>query len=516
MKLLELRFYPIDKNQHRFQVSVEGQGGEVHYKPALPFQKGEDSDEQNRASTIVKILESTKFDRQNFSEAEQDWMVDEQLLLSDRSAFDSQWLSNIGRKLYQVLGQSIQQVIEASVADAKRDRTWLHIRLRFPADVPQNVRLTDYPWELLYNEYGFLAHQGVIFSRYIAYRSPCPNLPSADRLNVLLISAGAGDDSMNLKPLPANERDAIAQGIEKAQKQGAIQLESLTPPTFKQLRKHLLESETVNFPHVLHFDSHGFFGKRCNQAGCKKAYKQSTIECECGALLGKPQGYLVFERSDRTADYVSAQELGELLGNLQRREQPNFDRGIALVVLSSCKSGMSRLSESVFNGVAQNLIGQCIPAVVAMSYSISVVAASAFAEAFYHSLGQKESLAIAFRRAQSAIGIEGNQWYRPVLYLRWEDNEGGQLFKPAPVQSGDNLAVNSKVLLSDSLPVSNSPQNIKRKVLTERLAKLTNEYELINQQIDETVDEVMRSRLEQKANRIFRELDKVQSELSNL
>jgi len=27
------------------------------------------------------------------------------------------------------------------------------------------------------------------------------------------------------------------------------------------------------------------------------------------------------------------------------------------------------------------------------------------------------------------MGIEGNQWYRPVLYLRWEDNEGGQLFK---------------------------------------------------------------------------------------
>jgi CHAT domain/Effector-associated domain 1 len=360
-------------------------------------------------------------------------MVGEQILLSDRSAFDPQLLSHIGHKLYQVLGASIQQVIEAAVVDAKRDRTWLHIRLRFPADDPKYVRLTDYPWELLSNEYGFLAHQGVAFSRYIAYRSPCPNLPLADRLNVLLISTGAGDDRMNLKSLPANERAAIAQGIEKAQKQGAIQLESLTPPTFNKLRKHLLESETVNFPHVLHFDSHGFFGKRCNEAGCKKAYKQSTIQCECGALLGKPQGYLVFERSDRTADYVSAKELGELLGNLQRREQPNFDRGILLVVLSSCKSGMSRLSESVFNGVAQNLIGKGIPAVVAMSYSISVGAANAFAEAFYHSLGQKESLAIAFHRAQSAIGIEGNQWYRPVLYLRWEDNEEGQLFKDISV-----------------------------------------------------------------------------------
>lgn len=26
------------------------------------------------------------------------------------------------------------------------------------------------------------------------------------------------------------------------------------------------------------------------------------------------------------------------------------------------------------------------------------------------------------------MGAEGNQWYRPVLYLRWRDNQGGQLF----------------------------------------------------------------------------------------
>ncbi len=64
-----------------------------------------------------------------------------------------------------------------------------------------------------------------------------------------------------------------------------------------------------------------------------------------------------------------------------------------------------------------------------MQYSIQVDAASAFSEDFYRSLGEKEALAIALKKGQSAIGIEDNQWYRPVLYLRWEDNEGGQLFK---------------------------------------------------------------------------------------
>ena len=442
MNLLELRFYPIEGKQHCFKVSVEGSSGEVHHEPVLPFLDGEIPGVRDRRFTIVKVLESTRFNKNNFDELEQAWLVREQLLVEDKTAFKPGFLVIIGRMLYQVLGQSIQQVVEAAVADAKRDRTWLHIRLRFPADDPKYVRLTDYSWELLHNDYKFLAHQGVTFSRYIAYRSPRPNLPPVKRLNILLISSGAGDKRLKLQPLPPVEREAIIQGLQKAQQQGKIQLELLKPPTLNTLRRRLLERQTATVPHVLHFDGHGFFGKRCNEDGCRKAYKQNVTQCDCGATLGEPQGYLVFESSDGSADYVSATELGELLGNLERREQPNLEPGIALVVLSACRSGMSRLSESVFNGVAQNLIGQGVPAVVAMQYSISVSAASAFSEYFYRSLGEKEALAIALRRGQSAMGIEGNQWYRPVLYLRWQDNEGGQLFKSSFAEETVNHRAN--------------------------------------------------------------------------
>ncbi|ARV59045.1 hypothetical protein BZZ01_10715 [Nostocales cyanobacterium HT-58-2] len=101
--------------------------------------------------------------------------------------------------------------------------------------------------------------------------------------------------------------------------------------------------------------------------------------------------------------------------------------------------------------------------------------------------------------------------------------EGGQLFKDSPVQlddaSGailcrDYNSVNTEASSGGSSSIPGSPQNLKRGVLTERLAKLEKEYTLINQQIDETVDEGTRFRLEQKANRIFRELEKVQSELN--
>ncbi|NEQ83847.1 MAG: CHAT domain-containing protein, partial [Moorea sp. SIO2I5] len=233
MTLLELRFYPIEGKQDCFKVSGSGSLGEVHHEAGLPFLDSETPDVQDRRFTVVKILESTHFKEDNFSEDEQAWMVREQLLLPKRNAFDPPYLATIGRRLYQILGQDIQQVIETAVAEAKRDRIFLHIRLRFPAEDPKPVRITDYPWELLHNQYGFLAHQGVTFSRYIAYRSPRPNLPRVERLNVLLISSGAGDERIGLKSLPAVEADAIANGLQQAQQKGKIQLEILESATLK-------------------------------------------------------------------------------------------------------------------------------------------------------------------------------------------------------------------------------------------------------------------------------------------
>jgi hypothetical protein len=514
MNLLELRFYPIEGKQDCFKVSVEGSFGEVHHEPVLPFLDSETPEVPNRRFTIVKVLESTKFDEKNFEKDEQAWMVREQFLLPEQSAFHPQWLATIGRRLYHVLGQRIQQVIETAVADAKRDRTWLHIRLRFPAVESKYVRLTDYPWELLYNEYGFLAHQGVAFSRYIAYRSPRPNLPSVERLNVLLISSGAGDEKMGLKSLPSVEREVIAFELQDAREKGVIQLEILEPPTWKEFRRRLLQRQTGAIPHVLHFDGHGFFGKRCNEAGCRKAYKQGTTQCECGAPLLEPQGYLVFEQSDGTADYISAQELGELLGNLERREQPNSEQGIALVVLSGCRTGMSRLSESVFNGVAQNLIGQGIPAVVAMQYSISVRAASAFAEGFYYSLGQKNSLVSALRQGQRAIGIEGNEWYRPLLYLRWEDNEGGHLFKASPVQFLEHSSNVLEPANSQQTRPQEAPSKVRNEFYERRIAAKQEELAKVEDQLDEVLGQDEELKLGRKAERLLKEIQELKAKLS--
>ncbi len=78
MNLLELRFYPIEGKQYCFKVSVEASSGEVHHEPDLPFLEGKNV--WDRRFTIVKVLESTKFNKNNFDELEQALMVREQIL----------------------------------------------------------------------------------------------------------------------------------------------------------------------------------------------------------------------------------------------------------------------------------------------------------------------------------------------------------------------------------------------------------------------------------------------------
>ena len=71
-------------------------------------------------------------------------MVREQLLLAEQGTFHPQCLATIGRRLYCVLGQSIQQVIETAVADAQRDRTWLHLIDISLQNKPDNPELQEF------------------------------------------------------------------------------------------------------------------------------------------------------------------------------------------------------------------------------------------------------------------------------------------------------------------------------------------------------------------------------------
>ncbi|NET43317.1 CHAT domain-containing protein [Okeania sp. SIO2B3] len=429
MELLELYLSPLD-NPTEFKVIVtQSPAGEGESKSSLPFLDVE----RDWRTTVIRTLDISSFNSESFSaEGEQEWMIKAGILGSDRSTFHPNYLVNIGQALYNALfpqGSRVEQLLQQSITLAESKSTKLVVRLKLEADVVQKTRLADYPWELLYNKY-FLCHHQVEFSRYIAYQAVPPSLPTAEKLNVLLVSSGASDAELNLGMLSKKEQKAILKGFKTASERGDISLEQLKEATFDELRTYLTEHPGDKAPHVLHFDGHGLFGKPCPnpECGAMNAGTKAQQCRKCGTELPSAQGYLVFEDEDGDADYISARELGTLLHQFGLSDGDSQTGGVVLVVLSACHSGRVIAGESIFNGAAQNLIAHRVPAVVAMQYSVMVDSATKFTEQFYRSLGQKNSLAVAVSQGRGAMGVEGNQWYRPVLYLRWQDNEGGQLF----------------------------------------------------------------------------------------
>ena len=430
MELLELYLSPLD-DKTKFKVIVtQSPAGEGETESSLPFIDAQGKDWR---ATIIRTLEISSFSAESFSTEERDWMVAAGVLGSDRSSFHYDYLLNIGKALYKSLfpkGSRVEERLKESIRLAESKSSKLVVRLKLEEDAVKKTRLADYPWELLY-EGGFLCHRQVEFSRYIAYGAVPPSLPTADKLNVLLVSSAAFDLELDLKPFSRKEQKSIRKGLETARGRGDISLEELEEPTLAKLGTYLTERPGDRAPHVLHFDGHGLFAKGCTKCrAINKGTKRQRCR-KCDAELPPPRGYLVFEDKEGNPDYVSAEELGTLLHQSGLSDGSGQIGGVRLVVLSACQSGMAIVGESVFNGAAQNLIAHRLPAVVAMQYSVGVDSASKFAERFYRSLGQKNSLAMAVSRGREAMGVEGNQWYRPVLYLRWQDNEGGQLFGSA-------------------------------------------------------------------------------------
>ena len=432
METFQLYLSPLNTKQFK-AIVTQSPVGEGETESLLPFFE----DEIDWRMTLLRTLEMSAFNSEYFQKAgEQDWMVKSAILAEDRTVFHPNFLKAIGRSLYQSLfptGSKVEKALHAAIRLAEEKSVQLHLQLKFEADSVQRSRLADYPWELLHDGQRFLAHHQVTISRYIAHDTVPPNLPPVEQVNVLLVSSAAFDLQQGLNPLTKKEQQAVRKGLKSASKAGYICLAELEESaTLNELRAYLTEHQGKDAPHVLHFDGHGLFGKRCSNPECRTIHLGIKVEgCrECNTELPDPQGYLVFEDEEGEADYVSAAELGTLLQQSSFSDGANQSGGVVLMVLSACQSAMAVAGDSVFNGTAQNLISHRIPAVVAMQYSVGVEAATQFAEQFYRSLGQKNSLAVALSQGREAMGAEGNQWYRPVLYLRWRDNEGGLIFPP--------------------------------------------------------------------------------------
>ncbi|WP_008307944.1 CHAT domain-containing protein [Leptolyngbya sp. PCC 6406] len=486
--LFELYLTPLDSLRFKAIVTASTLGSDAESESALPFWDGE----QDWRTTVIKGLESSGgFKSEHFPQlGEQDWMKRAGILSAGHPSFAPDYLARIGQALFQALlppNQPVGQAFQSALRQAENASATLHLRLKFAADAAKRSRLADYPWELIHDGTRFLLNRRVQLSRYIAYDAVPPRQPLGDRLRVLLVSPRARD----VGHLSDGEPQAIQTGIAKAE---SVSLEKLPTPTWRGLSAYLTESATP--PQVVHFDGHGIFGKRCQVCGHLQASTKAETCQRCGAPLPEAQGFLAFEDEQGKAEFVSARRLAALVA----------DQGIALVVLSACQSGMAVTGKSVFNGTAQQLIDAQIPAVVAMQYSVQVRAAQDFAEQFYRVLGRGQSALAAVQAGRTWMDPEGNQWYRPVLYLRWQENHHGELFvKPEPQPSAPPKPEAAR---SRPQPLGLAAQ-LELQDLQAQLVQLQAEYQACQEAARSTLDPDSKIKLQTKGQKILADISRI-------
>ncbi len=168
-----------------------------------------------------------------------------------------------------------------------------------------------------------------------------------------------------------------------------VAVERLPEPTLAALQRRLRRGEY----HIFHFIGHGAFDERAQD------------------------GVLLMEDEARIARAVGGQELGMLLHD---------HSSLRLAILNACEGARASRTDP-FAGVAQSLVQQGIPAVIAMQFEVADETAILFAHEFYGAVADGYPVDTALAEARKAIFARGDdlEWGTPVLYMRAPD---GRIF----------------------------------------------------------------------------------------
>jgi hypothetical protein len=294
-------------------------------------------------------------------------------------------LKDFGGKLYSAVFQDeLRDLLRSSLSQTHARQVGMRLRLRL-ADVPE---LANVPWEFLYDprRNRFLAQsRRTPLVRYLDLPDPPQPLSVAGPLRLLVMISSPSDyPELDVE----HEWNALTGALAEQVAEGHVVVERL-PANMSTLRRRLRREQF----HVFHFIGHG-------------AYRRDWDD-----------GVLVLEDSNGRPHEVPGEELGGLLNEYDLTR---------LAVLNACEGARSDVSDP-FAGVAQSLIQQGLPAVVAMQFEISDDAAVVFSHGLYAAIADGYPLEAALAEARGAIRDEGNftEWGTPVLYSRAAD---GRLF----------------------------------------------------------------------------------------
>ncbi len=315
-------------------------------------------------------------------------------------------LCEFGQQMFDTVFRNAQEIgdlFKASLNLVGQDKPGLRIKLRI--EPPELARL---PWEYLYDgskkDWVALRRRSPIV-RFLDIDQPTGDLTVNGKINILGMIANPG--GKNWEDLDvANERHNIEEALKPLVETGKVNFCWVPGETSRQL----LGMMRKQIWHVFHFIGHG------------------GVESE--------EGFIVLRDEKGGSEKIKALDLKLILG----------DGPLRLVVLNCCESGQGSVSDP-FASPAAALVRHGIPAVVAMQFPISDLAAIELAGGFYDSLADNLSLERAITEARLLVRQKSNiEWGIPVLYTH---SRTGRLFSNIQPSPGA-----SPVPPADARPVS--------------------------------------------------------------
>ena len=300
---------------------------------------------------------------------------------------EMQAIRNFGTRLFRtVFSEDVYACYLRSIDNTLNQNKGLRIRLRI--NVPE---FHDLPWEFLYNPQfsQFLAlSKDTPIIRYIELPYTTQALPVKTPMKILvMISSPEGYPPLDVM----EEWNKLNRALKPLINKDLVILEKLENPTLSALQKKLRREQV----HIFHYIGHGKY------------------------FEDKQDGMLLLEDEYQRGRPTSGQHLGAILHDHHH---------LRLVVLNACE-GARTSAEDPYAGVAQTLVRQGIPAVLAMQFEIFEDAAMTLAQEFYSAIVDGYPVDAALSEARKAIFASNNdvEWGTPVLFMR---TPNGVLFRP--------------------------------------------------------------------------------------
>lgn len=306
---------------------------------------------------------------------------------------ESKAAREFGAKLFDAVFQGdLLARFRARLAEARDREAGLRLRLRLD-EAPE---LADLPWEYLYetSRRQFLClSKDTPIVRLLDVPDPPKPLSVRPPLRALVAVATPTDqEELDVE----REINRLRKSVEDLTARGLLTLDFLPVATLEELQRQLRRADY----HIFHFIGHGIFD------------------------AGAQEGVLLFENAMKRSQPVTGQDLAVYLRDATT---------LRLVILNACEGARAGRKDP-FAGVAQVLLLQGLPAVVAMQFAVSDKAAATFAQGLYGALADGLPVDAALAEARKSVFGLGDsvEWGTPVLYLNAPDGRIFDVPAPAP------------------------------------------------------------------------------------